>query len=108
MARAGVMLQSVGPLTELIDTGHLTSLPGAIVNSQFLGYLIADRDGRSQGAVVRDLLTQLCDHSLHLADFEPVLDLLSASGTAGVSEPSQEPVDTAPADRRETGPNLIG
>jgi hypothetical protein len=101
MARAGVMLQSVGPLTELVDTGDLASLPGAIVASQFLAFLIAEREGQPPGTVVRDLLTQLCDHSLHLADFEASLDRISVGETTDVSEPAQEPVNAAEADLDE-------
>lgn len=90
-ARAGVMIQTVGPIVELVDPGDLAPLPGSFPAGQFLGYAIADTQGKSATHVARELLTQLCDHTLHLGDFEPVLesivvqDKASSQGTRASS-----------------------
>lgn len=72
-ARVGLMLQTPGTMTALVDTGELRVLPGAIQSNQFLGYAIADPAGVSAQNVARDLLRQLCDRTLHLDGFEEVL-----------------------------------
>jgi hypothetical protein len=76
-ARVGVLLQVPAAMSELVDTGHLASLPGAVRSTQFLGYIIADPAGRSADDAVLDLLRQLCDHTLHLGgDFERALEAI--------------------------------
>jgi len=76
-AKLGVLLQTPGALADLIDTDGLSALPGAVLSNQFIGYAIAERDnGKPSNAVAKDLLTQLCDHSLHLDKFEPVIGAL--------------------------------
>jgi hypothetical protein len=80
--RAGVMIQSAGPLSGLVDSGNLPTLPGGFGSNQFLGYAIADREGLPDNRIVRDLLSQLCDHNLHLTDFEDVLESISAENEA--------------------------
>ncbi|MCW2907574.1 MAG: hypothetical protein JWL68_2363 [Actinomycetia bacterium] len=77
-ARVGVLIESIGPLSTLVDAGSLSPLPGAYPSRQFLGYAIADREGGPADQSARDLLQQLCDHDLHLADFEGVLDSIRA------------------------------
>ena len=58
-ARAGVMIRNVGPLIELVDPNDLTRPPGKASANKFLGYAIADREGRPPDQVARDLLRQL-------------------------------------------------
>ena len=79
-ARVGVMLQVPAAMSDLVDTAHLASLPGAILSTQFLGYVIADPAGKPADEVVLDLLRELCDHTLHLGgDFERVLEAVPRS-----------------------------
>jgi hypothetical protein len=75
-ARVGVMLNAVNSMTELVDTGALRTLPGAVPSSQFLVYAIADRAGRPPSDIARTMLAQLCEYTLHLGDFEPALAAL--------------------------------
>ena len=72
-ARIGVMLRAPRSMTELVDAGELRALPGASQSNQFLGYAIADLAGKSCHDVACDMLRQLCDHTMHLGDFEHVL-----------------------------------
>jgi hypothetical protein len=79
-ARVGVLLQVPASMSDLVDTGQLSPLPGAVRSTQFLGYVIADPSGKQAGDVVRDLLRQLCDHTLHLGgNFERVLEAIPGS-----------------------------
>jgi hypothetical protein len=71
-ARVGVLLNAA-PMTLLVDTGPLRTLPGAIHSSQFLGYAIADPAGQPARDIARTMLAQLCEYHLHLEDFEPDL-----------------------------------
>ena len=41
----GVLLNAAGSMTELVDTGLLHTLPGAVPSGQFLAYAIADHAG---------------------------------------------------------------
>ena len=72
-ARVGVLLNAARSMTELVDTGLLHTLPGAVPSGQFLGYAIADRTGRPASDIARTMLAQLCEYTLHLGDFEPAL-----------------------------------
>ena len=91
VARAGVLIETTdGPINDLVDTGSLAPLPGAISSTQFLGYVIADQEGESAAHVAKDLLRQFCDHTLHLGDFESVLESISAVEAAmPATRPSQ-------------------
>jgi hypothetical protein len=89
-ARAGVMIETVGPISGLVDTGDLAPLPGAIAATQFLGYAIADPQGGPADQVAHDLLRQFCDHTLHLGDFEGVLESIRANDGAA-SQPATRP-----------------
>ena len=47
-------------MSDLVDTGHLSPLPGAVILENFLGFMIADPDGKSTViGRVRDLLRRL-------------------------------------------------
>jgi hypothetical protein len=75
-ARVGVLLNAARSMTELVDTGLLHTLPGAVPSGQFLGYAIADRTGRPASDIARTMLAQLCGYTFHLGDFEPALAAL--------------------------------
>jgi len=90
-ARAGVMIETTGPISELVDTGSLSPLPGAYSASQFLGYAIADREGGPADQAAQDLLRQLCDHTLHLGDFEETLESIRAADVASSQSAPRPP-----------------
>ena len=71
--RMGIMLQAPDSINELVDPGELTVLPDAIRSNQFLAYTIADHAGKTDNDTARDLLTLLCDHTMHLAESDEVI-----------------------------------
>jgi hypothetical protein len=75
-ARVGVLMNAPRSMRELVDIGSLRMLPNAIPSSQFLGYAIADPAGKADSDIARDMLGQLCEYTLHLDDYETVLDAL--------------------------------
>ena len=72
-AKFGVLVDTPGPLTELVDMGDCEPLPGAQVSNQFIGWAVADSAGASSMGTARTLMMELCDHALHLDGFEPLL-----------------------------------
>jgi outer membrane protein assembly factor BamB len=75
-ARVGVLLQGQGSVAELVDPGGLEVLPGGAPSDRFQGFSIADRGGKPASEVARDLLIRLCDHAMHLGNFETVIAAL--------------------------------
>jgi hypothetical protein len=69
----GIWLKSVQPLTIMVDTQGLRTLPGAWPSNQFIGWAFADADGSTISDTARNLLIQLCEYDLHLDDFEQAL-----------------------------------
>jgi hypothetical protein len=72
-AQFGVWLQSHQPLTIMVDTQGLRTLPGSTPSNQFIGWAFAAEDGNSIPDTARDLLTELCEYTLHLDAFEGTL-----------------------------------
>jgi hypothetical protein len=62
----GVWLESYQPLTVMVDITGLRVLPESSPSTQFIGWLVADPDGRPPDGAARDLIVQLCEYSLHL------------------------------------------
>lgn len=81
-AQVGLLIQAGQSIAELVDAGELRPLPGASFSSQFLGYAVADADGEPPAETARNLLRQLCDHSLHLGEFDAVLAAVDADGSS--------------------------
>ena len=77
-AQLGVWLQSYQPLTTMIDTRELTALPGSSPSNWYSGWAFASPDGRPGKETAGDLLSQLCEYTLHLDDFERTLAEISA------------------------------
>lgn len=65
-----------GASSKLVDAGDLRSVAGSHPSNWFLGFLIAERDAKEPPDVAIDLLTRLCDHSLHLHGYEAELEKL--------------------------------
>jgi hypothetical protein len=57
----------------MVDIDGLRMLPGSSPSNQFIGWTFADPGGKPATGVVRDLMVQLCEYTLHLDDFESVL-----------------------------------
>lgn len=72
-AQLGIWLQSAQPLTTMVDTGGLRTLPGAWPQSQFIGWAVTASDGVPAAQAARDLVIQLCEYSLHLDAYEQSL-----------------------------------
>jgi hypothetical protein len=60
-------------MLELVDVGDLPTLPGSPPASWFIGYSVADPLGEPAGAVSAELLRQMCDYTLHVDKYEPLL-----------------------------------
>jgi hypothetical protein len=81
-AQLGIWLESRHqPLTAMVDTHGLRSLPGSWPSNQFMGWGYAAADGGSAFDTARDLMVQLCEYTLHLDDFEQALDGLQPTCT---------------------------
>jgi hypothetical protein len=78
-AQLGIWLQSNDRLTGMVDTRGLRTLPGSSPSNQFIGWTFATPRGRSGKDTARDLLSQLCEYTLHLDDFEQTLIEISAA-----------------------------
>jgi hypothetical protein len=95
LAQAGVTLDVPNSMTELVDTEGLEPVPGSSVSTWFMGWAVADPDGAPAPALARQWLTQMCDSTLKLNGYEPVL---AAAGTPGQSSPDDPPkAGTRPA-----------
>ena len=78
-AQLGVWLQSYHPLTTMVDPQELRTLPGSSPSNWFMGWTFASPDGKPGRETARDLLSQLCEYTLHLDAFEQKLDQISAA-----------------------------
>jgi hypothetical protein len=85
-AQAGLWLNAPRALTQLVDVGSLKTLPGSAQSNWFIGYAVADPQGKSAGAAAVDFLGQLCDFTMHLDGWEPLVAPLSLPGTASGKE----------------------
>jgi hypothetical protein len=82
-AQLGIWLQSYYPLSIMVDTGGLRSLPGSSPSNWFMGWAFATSDGMSGVATARDLLSALCEYTLHLDAFEEILDRIDTANWTG-------------------------
>lgn len=64
VAKFAVIMNTLGPLTELVDCGDLKPLPGGQVFNQFTGWAVADSAGKSTSGTARDLMVDLCEGAL--------------------------------------------
>ena len=75
-AQFGIWLNAPRSLGELIDTGDLKPLPGSALSNGFISYAIADPAGKTPNSAAVDILTQLCDFTLHLDGWESAIQVL--------------------------------
>jgi hypothetical protein len=73
-AQVGVWLSSYRPLTVMVDTRGLKTLPGSSPSNWYSGWAFAAADGKSGRETARDFLIQLCEYALHLDGFEQTLN----------------------------------
>ena len=78
-AQIGIWLKTPGPMTELVDTENLKSIPGSQVSNLYIGYSVADLAGQRAGLAAVELLRQMCDYTLYLDEYEPLLASLRFS-----------------------------
>lgn len=72
-AQLGIWLQSTQPLTSMIETDGLRTLPGSWPQNQFIGWALTAADGGPAEQAARDLVIQLCEYTLHLDAYEQAL-----------------------------------
>ncbi len=77
-AQLGIWLQSTQPLTTMVDTEGLRTLPGSWPQNQFIGWALTAADGGPAEQAARDLVIQLCEYTLHLDSYEQALAKISA------------------------------
>lgn len=71
-AQVGVWLKAKN-ITELVDIHGLRPVRGSVISNQFTGWAVADPNGKDPAGTSLDWLTEMCDHTLHLDGYEPVL-----------------------------------
>jgi hypothetical protein len=72
-AQLGIWLQSTQPLTTMVDTGGLRTLPGSWSQNQFIGWALTAPDGAPAEQAARELVIQLCEYTLHLDAYEQAM-----------------------------------
>ncbi len=87
-AQAGLWLTATHPgMPELVDASQLEAVPGSTPSSTFTGYVLADPAGEPAAAAARELLTQMCDLTLQLDEYEPFLEALLRRGRRAFRRP---------------------
>lgn len=81
-AQLGIWLESTQPLTTMVDTQGLRTLPGSWPQNQFIGWALTAQDGGPAAETARDLVIQLCEYTLHLDAYEQALAKINASPQA--------------------------
>lgn len=77
-AQLGIWLQSNQPLTTMVGTEGLRTLPGSSPQNQFIGWAFSALNGGPAGQTARDLVIQLCEYTLHLDAYEQALAKINA------------------------------
>jgi hypothetical protein len=94
-AQIAVSLEAPRSMTELVDTGNLTTLPGAPASNSFTGWATADPNGQRPARLVQRWLRDMCDSTLYLDGYEPTL---AAPGDAD-KQPDPESGQPGPAEQ---------
>ena len=72
-AQQGMWLNAPHAMSELVDAGDLKPLPGSALVNGFTSYSIADPEGKPVTAAALDILSQMCDFTLHLDGWESAI-----------------------------------
>lgn len=73
-AQVGVHLDAPHSMTGLVDTEGLQSIPGSPTSNCFMGWAISSPDGQQAPILAREWLTEMCDNTLYLDNYEPYLE----------------------------------
>ena len=87
-AQLGIWLQAPRSLNHLVDTRGLKTLPGSALINGFISYAIADLHGKPAAEAATDILSQLCDFTLHLDGWEAVIPAEPAGSHAALDRSS--------------------
>jgi hypothetical protein len=85
-AQLGVRLDTSSGLSELINIGQLTRVPGSPLSTSFFSYILADRSGKPAPDAVYDLLRAWCDHALYVTGYEQELDAIRSGTLPRISQ----------------------
>jgi hypothetical protein len=77
-AQVGVWLEAPKAMSEQVDVGDLKAVRGASRSNQFMGWALADPAGGTAEVTAADWLTAMCDHTLHLDGYEPLVQRMRA------------------------------
>jgi hypothetical protein len=77
-SQVGVWLDTPRDMAELVDSEGLTPLPGSSRSNSFTGWALADAVGEPASIAAVELLRQMCDYTLNLDGYEPVLEGMMA------------------------------
>jgi hypothetical protein len=86
-------------MTDLVDPGDLSQVPGSTPRNWFMGWAVAAMEGQRATGLVHRWLTDLCDYALCLNGYE---DVLAELGPA-----DQQAQPAPPAPERESVTNVI-
>jgi hypothetical protein len=73
-SQAGVWLKSPRDMAELVDPEGLRPLLGSPQSTSFTGWALADPAGEPGPIAAVELLRQMCDYTLNLDGYEPLLE----------------------------------
>jgi hypothetical protein len=76
--QTGIWLRTPREMSELVDPQGLTALPGSPQSNSFTGWVLADPAGEPAAITAAELIRQMCDYTLNLDAYEPVLDGIMA------------------------------
>jgi len=81
-AQLGVWLKTAHSMYDLVDVENLPVLPGSHVSSWFMGYSFANPLGHQAPIAAAEFLQQMCDYTLHVDKYEPLLAELAEDRTS--------------------------
>jgi len=77
-SQMGIWLRTPRDMSELVDPQGLMTLPGSPQSNSFTGWVLADPAGEPVAITAVELLRQMCDYTLNLDGYEPVLEEIMA------------------------------
>ena len=86
--QAGVYLEAPHSMTELVDIEDLASLSGSSMPGWFMGWAISSPNGQEASTLAREWLVQMCDNTLYVDGYEPILAAICESGHPSPKPPS--------------------
>ncbi len=90
VVQLAIQLNAHTTIRELVDTHGLTSLPGNGVKNSFEAYATSSERGRTAADTAMGFLIKLCERTLDLQDYEPLLAALPRRESRAESAQYQE------------------